>query len=174
MTVCGFEFEGKRSVNHPDRWVVEPKSCPLPAGHEGQHVRVLPCGKPTLRKQHYDWPCVLAVGHEGDCRPDEASRFLPRPPREIEHETLVRCVHLLISQIVDDRRRRAAMFEHLERWQLHVEMIAAEVLDGTRSPHGNNHTDVCWRRHPHCFAFAIIGSGGMDRALETIKRERKE
>lgn len=169
---CPYTNPGIRSVNHPDKPIRAPWRCTREAGHEGGHAPVEICPL-TVDVQRRPWPCVLAAGHDGDCRPDPASRWLARPPRRMDREELIQSIALMASALSAAERNARDLNGHLTRGQQQVEAVAAHVLGSVKSPHGNSHTGDCWLRHPHCLAFAIIGSYGLERALEHLDSARR-
>lgn len=170
---CGHVDPGIPSVNHPQQPTVAPWRCAKVTGHEGGHAPVAVCQK-TVVVGSRSWPCVFAIGHQGRCWPPVESRWLPKPLRECSREELIGAASLAFAQAELTERGAREAVQRAASWEDRVGRLAGHVLDGVRSPHGNRHVPDCWRRHPHCLAFAIIGSGGLESALADLDGERDQ
>jgi hypothetical protein len=162
---CTHTDPGRPSVNHPDRPVVPTWQCVREQGHDGPHAPVVVCGE-IIMVRHNPW-------HEDEHVPASDSRYVNKPLRAMDREELIAAATLAFEAAEAARRDASQLNAHLRRWEAQVHLVASVVLGQVRSPHGNNHTDTCWFKHPHCLAFAIIGSGGLDRAMESVRGGRE-
>jgi hypothetical protein len=165
---CTHTDPGKPSVNHPDRPVLPAWQCVREQGHDGPHAPVAVCSE-IVMVQHNPWPCVLADGHEDEHVPASDSRYVNKPLRAMDREELIAAATLAFEAAETAKRDASQINARLLRWEMQVYRVTSVVLRQVRSPHGNSHTDTCWRKHSHCLAFAIIGSGGLDRAMESMR-----
>jgi hypothetical protein len=170
MLRCTHTDPGRPSVNHPDRPVVSAWQCVREQGHDGPHAPVAVCDENVVVR-HKLWPCVLADGHEGEHVPASESGHLSKPLRAMDYEELIAAASLATAEMA--RRDASQLNERLRSWEAQVHLVASVVLGEVHSPHGNNHTGTCWRKYLHCLAFAIIGSGGLDRAVESWREDRE-
>lgn len=173
MTRCDHIDPGIPSINHPERPVVSAWRCAKDAGHEGSHAPVAVCQKTAMVRTR-PWPCVLAIGHQGACEPPVESAWLTRPLRECDREELIAAASLAFTDATLTKREAQETVRRGMAWENRIIQLAGYVLDNIRSPHGNRHEPGCWRRHPHCLAFAILGSGGLESAERDIRNLRAE
>lgn len=170
-TPCPYSESGTPSVNHPGEWVVKPWQCVQEEGHDSPHAPVAACREP-VRVEARDWPCIRALDHQGDHDPGEDSRWLRMPIREMDREEMIQSIGLLVTHLEAAKRDLREQTTRMHTWEHSVRRVATHALGG-KSPHGNNHTPDCWRKHAACLAFAIIGSGGLEGAKADIARAQE-
>jgi hypothetical protein len=118
----------------------------------------------------FDWPCVRAVGHDGDCWPQVEAGYVGQPLENYDRDWLLGSLRLAWSQISShDADRTEAYRREQERerprwaviWDVH----------GKGAGRSAKHDPWCFRRHPHCFAALFVQQGGIDRAFEAMRAE---
>jgi hypothetical protein len=106
------------------------------------------------------WPCVRAVGHDGDCMAEPASRHYAVPPSLQSKEWLASEVGLLLVRIESMERQARETFERQRSDDARRNGVLQNALthgNGRRNISSAKHDETCWLRHTACLARRALG-----------------
>lgn len=116
------------------------------------------------RTQFYNWPCVLADRHPGDCEPSREWDSHSTPFRLWDRDRLLGQLYITDGQLRAERRARREAFERDVREHRSEALLLHRVLQEGTGRTGKHDRD-CWRRHTTCLARLLLAP---DRIAEVL------
>jgi hypothetical protein len=106
-------------------------------------------------KTFYDWPCVRAAGHDGDCQPDSEWETEKVPYTLLSAQELYDRLILTAGALRSERCDRSEAFDREREERLPVARLlntAVEEGSGRTAKHGPG----CWLKHVACLANEVL------------------